>query len=168
MPLFGQTGPEYDKNKRRAKELKKGDKSDRKERRKERRQIRKLSKAERELVLKTAAKDRVKEIISRSGKIIGVNAIKQIPEYKRRLQNGKCIFCGEPPEKRGHICDACKDQIREMPSAHEIKLTNKTSGLGKGIPDGQNVNGIVYCKNGHRAMYYEVHGKWDCSSGCNS
>jgi hypothetical protein len=34
MPLFGTTGPEYDKNKRKAKDLKNGDKEDRKERRK--------------------------------------------------------------------------------------------------------------------------------------
>lgn len=165
MGLFNkQTSATHDERKR-LKELK-GVKG--KEARKERRQIRKMTKSERELVLKTAAKDKVKEIISKSGKIVGVNAVKQIPEYKRRLQNGKCIFCGGTPEKRGHICDGCKGEIREMPSAHEINNTNKSRGLGKGIPDGQNMNGAMYCKNGHRVFFQEAHGIWDCSSGCNS
>lgn len=165
MGLFGkQTSDTHDERKR-LKELK-GVKG--KDARKERRQIRKMTKAERELVLKTAAKDKVKEVISKSGRIIGVNAIKQIPVYRDRLKNGKCPFCGEPPEKRGHVCDSCKGEIRSMPSAHEINNTNKSRNLGRGIPDGQNINGRMECVNGHRAFFYEAHGKWDCSQGCNS
>lgn len=165
MSWFGTTGKDYDENKRKLKELK-GVKG--KEARKERRQIRRMTKTERELVLKTAAKDKVKEVINKSGKIVGVNAIKQIPTYRDRIKNGKCPFCGEPPEKRGHVCNNCKGEIRDMPSAHEINNTNKSRGLGKGIPDGQNMNGRMECNNGHRAFFYEAHGKWDCSQGCNS
>lgn len=165
MGLFGKQTSNTHEERKRLQELK-GVKG--KEARKERRQIRKMTKAERELVLKTAAKDKVKEVISKSGKIIGVNAIKQIPVYRDRLKKGKCIFCGEPPEKRGHVCDNCKGEIRDMPSAHEINNTNKSRNLGKGIPDGQNMNGVVYCNNNHRAFYQEAHGIWDCSRGCNS
>ena len=164
MPFFGTTGPEYDKNKKRAKELKKGDKEDRKERR----SIKRMNRKERENVLNAAAKSKISEIIDKTGRIIGIEVIKQVPEYKKRLKNGKCIYCNTAAPRRGYIHDECKALIREMPSSHEIKLSNKTSGLGKGIPDGQNMNGIVTCVNKHRAFYYEAHGKWDCSQGCNS
>lgn len=165
MSIFGKQTSDTHEERKRLKELKGVKGTDA---RKERRQIKKMTKAERESVLTTAAKDKVSTIINSAGKILGVHAIKQVPEFKRRLAKGKCIFCGCTPEKRGHICDACKGHIAEMPSAHEIKNTHFSRGLGKGIPDNQNMNGVVYCKNGHRAFFQEAHGIWDCSSGCNS
>lgn len=165
MGIFGKSTSDTHDERKRLKELK-GVKG--KDARKERRQIRRMTKKERETVMTQAAKDKVSTIIDRAGKIVGVNAMKQIPVYKQRMQKGKCPFCGEPPAKRGHICDGCKGEISSMPSAHEIRNTQFSRGLGKGIPDNQNMHGVVYCKNGHRAFYQEAHGKWDCSSGCNS
>jgi len=165
MGIFGKSTSDTHEERKRLKELK-GVKG--KEARKERRQIRRLTKKERDTVLTQAAKDKVSTIINSAGKIIGINAMKQVPIYKERLKKGRCPGCGEPPERRGYICSNCKDLIRDMPSSHEIKLSNKTSGLGKGIPDGQNMNGAVYCVNKHRAFFQHAHGIWDCSQGCNS
>jgi len=165
MGWFGKSTSDTHDERKRLAELK-GVKG--KNARKERRQIRRMTKKERDTVIVQAAKDKVGTIINGAGKIIGINALKQVPVYKQRLKNGKCPFCGEPPEKRGHVCDSCKGEISNMPSAHEINNTNKSRNLGKGIPDGQNMNGRMECKNGHRAFFYEAHGKWDCSQGCNS
>jgi hypothetical protein len=165
MGIFGKSTSNTHEERKRLKELK-GQKG--KEARKERRQIRRMTKKERDTVMTQAAKDKVSTIINGAGKIIGVNAMKQVPVYKQRIQKGKCPFCGEPPERRGHICDSCKGEISSMPSAHEINNTNKSKGLGKGIPDGQNLNGTMYCKNGHRVFFQHAHGIYDCSQGCNS
>jgi hypothetical protein len=157
MPIFGTTGPEYDKNKAKAKELKKGSKEDRKERRK----IKRMNRKERENVLNAAAKGKISTIIDTTGKIIGINAIKAVPEFKRRLQKGKCPICGTTPERRGYICNDCKSEVSQFPSAHEINNTHFTDGRTKGIPAGQNANGIVYCKNNHR-----IWDNGDCHQGC--
>jgi hypothetical protein len=164
MPLFGTTGDSYEKNKKRIKELKgskeKGDK-------KERRQIKRMNRRERENVLNAAAKGKVSEIIDKTGRIIGVEAVKKVPEYSRRLRNGKCIYCGTAADRKGYIHEQCKSLISDMPSANEINRTNYSRNLGKGIPDGQNMNGRMECINKHVAMYYEVEGKYNCSRGCN-
>ena len=157
MPFFGTTGPEYDKNKKKAKELKKGDKEDRKERRK----IKRLNRKERQTILTEAAKNKTSTIIDSAGKIIGLEAIKKIPEYKKRMRNGLCIYCNTPADRRGYVHPECMDIIRDMPSAHEIKNTHFTDGRVKGIPAGQNENGIVYCHKGHR-----IWDNGDCHQGC--
>lgn len=165
MGIFSRnpTGPEYDKRKAELKDLK-GQKGVRKEKR----QLKKLNKRERELLATTAAKAKISTIIDTGGRIVGKDVLKKIPTYKQRMAKGLCPLCGTTPQKRGHVCNDCKNEAQtQMPTSREINNTQFSKGLGVGIPNGQNMNGLMYCINGHRVFYVHAHGAYDCNKGCN-
>lgn len=87
------------------------------------------------------AKAKGGELVDRSGRIKVKSAFAKIPEFKSRLAKGLCI-CGAEPPARGHLCEVCKEEVRDLQTPH-------TKG-NKNVPAGQNTNGIVYCDMGHR------------------
>jgi hypothetical protein len=159
MGLFGKTGPERDAYKKMKK-----DGTDKYTRKNQKR----LSKQEKKALSESAARAKITTIIDRAGKIVKPEILKNIPVYKDRLKKGKCPICGGPPERRGYVCKDCRSAaLADMPTVREINNTHFSKGLGVGIPNGQNMNGTMYCINGHRVFYYAAHDAYDCAKGCN-
>lgn len=132
---------------------------------------RQLTKAELKTIRKAASRGKFKNkirsgagavIVNATGKIMDLGPFQKVSLAKERIKNTQCPGCGKGMPRKGFMCPSCAKGM-----GAEINYVRDTNGLGKGIPDGQNLNGIVYCVNNHRAMFYEVEGKWNCSSGCN-
>lgn len=158
MGIFGQTGPAYDKEKAEAKARKQEMK-------------RTLTRAEIRQIRRAATKGKFRKkilsgagavIVGAGGKIMDLGPFQKVRTAKQRLKDQQCPGCGKGMPRKGYLCVGCASDL-----GPEFNFERNTSGLGKGIPDGQNVMGVVYCVNGHRASFYEVEGKWNCSSGCN-
>jgi hypothetical protein len=131
-----------------------------------------LTKAEIKQIRKAAAKGKYRRkivsgagavIVGAGGKIMDIGPFKKVKAVKERLNDSRCPGCGKGMPRKGYFCPSCAKDL-----GPEFNFEKNTSGLGKGIPDGQNLMGAVFCKNGHRAFFYEVEGKWNCSSGCNN
>lgn len=142
--FFKETGPQYDINKAKRK-LPNGDVSN-----SEKKQLKKMNKRERETFVMAHVRAKSSQIIDKSGRILVQRAFQEVPEFKRRLANGKCPSCGRSTEKRNHVCDSCKNDVAGWVSAHEINNSLYTPEGNPNIPAGQNTNGIVYDRNGKR------------------
>lgn len=142
--LFKETGPKYDINKEKRK-LPNGDITNR-----EKKQLKKMNRRERETFVMTHVRAKSSQIIDSSGRILVQRAFMEVPEFKRRLLKGKCPSCGRSTQKRYHVCDGCKNVVSSWVSAHEINNSLYTPEGNSNIPAGQNVNGIVYDRNGKR------------------
>jgi hypothetical protein len=101
-------------------------------------------------------------IVGAGGKIMDLGPFQKVAEARKRLKDKQCPGCGKGMPRKGFLCTKCARDL-----GPEFNFPRNTGGLGKGIPDGQNLMGVVYCINNHRASFYEVEGKWNCSQGCN-
>lgn len=151
MAWLNKTGYEYDVEKEKAKLAKAEG------RKKEARKLKRMNRRELDAFKAALIRAKASDAIDSAGRIKVKSAFEKVREYKKRMRNGQCPTCGagldlKPGKHATHLCAACLRVTGLLPSvdATRVKMGNHTQGIA-GIPDGQNMNGIVYCSsNTHR------------------
>lgn len=106
----------------------------------------------------------VSPAVNAAGKITNAKAFQAVGKYRTWMRKGLCATCGGAADQgRGRLCTSCTEEISALPSIHEVEqamsihsVRGLTTRDGRKVPEGQNMNGIVYDEDGHRVFPHDL------------